>query len=100
MGNLSYTTAQIDAKLAPVKHKTVTVTAAQWTASGALFVRDITDADIVDGSEILFMADITTEDIASEAGIYADGQGTAGKFTLTARTLPTASIIIKYTIKL
>ena len=99
MGKLSYTTAQVNAKLAPIKHKSVTIQPASWSGTAAPYVVQVNDADIVDGCKVDAYATIATQNVADDAGIYADLQAAVGNFKLSAKSKPTAAITIKYSIQ-
>jgi hypothetical protein len=100
MGKLEYTTAQVNAKLAPIKHKSVTISVASWSGTAGPYSANITDSDIVDGCKIDSCPTFATQDIADEAGLYADIQETVGNLTLLAKSKPIADITIKYSIQI
>jgi hypothetical protein len=88
----------VQREVMPPKQKTVTVAVSSWQGSEAPFTATVNDADITDGCYVTANADIATQDVSDQAGIYSLISGGDGSFTLTARTIPKDSITIVYTI--
>jgi len=83
----------------PIIHKSVTLESSNWEQANG-YKREITDVDIVDGTEVsvTWAADSTDRSNYLDAGIWAIA--TAGKITFYADTLPTTNINGIYTIKI